>query len=77
MSDLTGGLAVSGVAPDHIHTEMFGAKPSMTPGIAPSTRRPVHLPIGSPSLALQLPFVRLSESMGNHDSNIVDADSVD
>ena len=28
-------------------------------------------------LALQLPFVRLSESMGNHDSNIVDADSVD
>jgi protein O-GlcNAc transferase len=28
-------------------------------------------------LALQLPFARLSESMGNHDSNIVDADSVD
>jgi hypothetical protein len=29
------------------------------------------------ALALQLPFARLSESMGNHDSNIVDADSVD
>jgi len=29
------------------------------------------------NLTLQLPFVRLSESMGNHDSNIVDADSVD
>ena len=28
-------------------------------------------------LALQLPFVRLSESMGNHDSKIVGADSVD
>jgi chromate transporter len=28
-------------------------------------------------LALQLPFGRISESMGNHDSNIVDADSVD
>jgi hypothetical protein len=28
-------------------------------------------------LALQLPFVRFSESMGNHDSNIVDAGSVD
>ena len=28
-------------------------------------------------LALQLSFVRLSESMGNHDSNIVDAGSVD
>ena len=28
-------------------------------------------------LALQLPFWKISESMGNHDSNIVDADSVD
>jgi len=28
-------------------------------------------------LALQLPFQRVSESMGNHDSKIVDADSVD
>ena len=28
-------------------------------------------------LALQLPCVRFSESMGNHDSNIVDAGSVD
>jgi hypothetical protein len=28
-------------------------------------------------LALQLPFLQISESMGNHDSKIVDADSVD
>jgi hypothetical protein len=28
-------------------------------------------------LALQLPFLQVSESMGNHDSKIVDADSVD
>ena len=28
-------------------------------------------------LALQLPFMKISESMGNHDSKIVDADSVD
>jgi hypothetical protein len=28
-------------------------------------------------LALQLPFRQVSESMGNHDSNIVDAGSVD
>jgi hypothetical protein len=31
----------------------------------------------SPSLALQLPFLQISESMGNHDSKIVDAASVD
>ena len=28
-------------------------------------------------LALQLPFLTISESMGNHDSKVVDADSVD
>jgi len=28
-------------------------------------------------LALQLPFPQVSESMGNHDSKIVDAASVD
>jgi hypothetical protein len=28
-------------------------------------------------LALQLPFMEVSESMGNHDSKIVDAGSVD
>jgi hypothetical protein len=29
------------------------------------------------SLALQLPFLKVSESMGNHDSEIVGAGSVD
>jgi hypothetical protein len=29
-----------------------------------------------PGLALQLPFMKISESMGNHDSKIVDAGSV-
>jgi len=29
------------------------------------------------ALALQLPFMQVSESMGNHDSKIVDAASVD
>jgi len=42
-------------------------------------RRPpiVYPPSGTTSLALQLPFLTISESMGNHDSKIVDADSVD
>jgi hypothetical protein len=29
------------------------------------------------NLALQLPFLQISESMGNHDSKIMDAASVD
>jgi ferredoxin-NADP reductase/MOSC domain-containing protein YiiM len=44
MNDLTAGLAAWGVAPGRIHTEIFGAGPSNTPGIAPSPRRPPHLP---------------------------------
>jgi ferredoxin-NADP reductase/MOSC domain-containing protein YiiM len=46
MSDLSAGLAALGVTPDRIHTEMFGAGPSITPGIAASPRRPPHLPAG-------------------------------
>jgi ferredoxin-NADP reductase/MOSC domain-containing protein YiiM len=58
MSDLTGGLAGCGVAPDHIHTEMFGAGPSNTPGIAASSRRPPHLPAGSPASGPMVSFAR-------------------
>jgi ferredoxin-NADP reductase len=46
MSDLTAGLATSGVAPDRIHTEMFGAGPSNTPGIGAAPRVQPHLPAG-------------------------------
>ena len=35
-----------------------------------------HLAAFSVCLALQLPFPQVSESMGNHDSKIVDAGSV-
>ena len=37
----------------------------------------IWLPIIVGALALQLPFMEISESMGNHDSKIVDAASVD
>jgi hypothetical protein len=33
--------------------------------------------LAKPILALQLPFLQVSESMGNHDSKIMDAASVD
>jgi ferredoxin-NADP reductase/MOSC domain-containing protein YiiM len=58
MSDLTGGLAALGVAPDRIHTEMFGAGPSITPGIAASPRRPPHLPAGLPGSGPLVSFAR-------------------
>ena len=46
MSDLTVGLAAWGVAPDRIHTEIFGSQPPIMPGVAASPRRPPHLPGG-------------------------------
>ncbi len=46
MNDLTVGLAAWGVAPDRIHTEIFGSQPPITPGVAASPRRPPHLPAG-------------------------------
>ncbi len=58
MSDLTGGLAALGVAPDRIHTEMFGAGPSLTPGIAASPHPPPHLPAGAPGSGPMVSFAR-------------------
>jgi ferredoxin len=58
MSDLSGGLAAWGVAPDRIHTELFGARPSLTPGIAPSAGRPPHPPAGSPGTGPMVSFAR-------------------
>ena len=58
MSDLTAGLAALGVAPDRIHTELFGAGPSRTPGVAASPRRPPHLPEGLAGAGALVSFAR-------------------
>jgi hypothetical protein len=39
--------------------------------------RPIYETACLLALALQLPFLKVSESMGNHDSKIVDAYGVD
>jgi ferredoxin-NADP reductase/MOSC domain-containing protein YiiM len=58
MDDLTAGLAALGVAPDRIHSEMFGAGPSRTPGIAAATHRPPHLPAGPAGSGPMVSFAR-------------------
>ena len=57
-SALTAGLAGWGVAASRIHTEIFGAGPSMTPGIAASPRRPPHAPAGPPGAGPLVSFAR-------------------
>jgi MOSC domain-containing protein YiiM/ferredoxin-NADP reductase len=58
MSDLTAGLAATGIASDQIHTEAFGAGPSITPGIAAVSSRPPHLPAGTPGTGALVSFAR-------------------
>jgi ferredoxin-NADP reductase/MOSC domain-containing protein YiiM len=58
MNDLTEGLAALGVARDRIHTEMFGAGPSRTPGIADAPHPPPHLPAGPAGSGPLVSFAR-------------------
>ena len=58
MSDLSAGLAALGVAKDRIHTEIFGAGPSSTPGIAAPPRRPPHVPAGPRGSGPTVSFAR-------------------
>ncbi|MBR1176936.1 MOSC domain-containing protein [Bradyrhizobium sp. KB893862 SZCCT0404] len=58
MRDLTAGLATLGVARDRIHTELFGSKPSLTPGIAALPQKPVHIPAGPPGPGPMVSFAR-------------------
>ena len=59
MRDLAAGLAAWDVAANRIHTEIFGAGPSLTPGLAPAPPRPPHVP--SPASAAG-PLVTFSRS---------------
>ena len=63
MSDLTSGLTAAGIAADRIHTEMFGAGASRTPGIAAAPRQSPHLPIGPAGTGPMVSFARSNLSV--------------
>lgn len=58
MSDLTAGLAAWGIAANRIHTELFGAGPSSTPGIATAPPVPPHVPAGADGTGPLVSFAR-------------------
>ncbi len=58
MNDLTVGLAAWGVAPDRIHTEIFGSQAPITPGVAASPPPPPHLPRGPTGSGPLVSFAR-------------------
>jgi ferredoxin-NADP reductase len=58
MSALTAGLVEWGIPANRIHTELFGAGPSSTPGIAAKPRVPPHLPAGVDGTGPLVSFAR-------------------
>ena len=58
MDDLSAALGELGFQPAQLHTELFGAAPALTPGVA-ATTVPPHLPVGPPRTG---PLVQFSRS---------------
>jgi len=58
MTDASAALVGIGLDGARIHTEIFGATPSLTPGIAASDGRPPHQPAGEPGFGPQISFAR-------------------
>jgi ferredoxin-NADP reductase/MOSC domain-containing protein YiiM len=64
INDLTAGLVAWGVPTARIHTELFGAGPSITPGVVTSVHRPPHPPAGPPGTGPLVSFARSGLSVG-------------
>jgi ferredoxin-NADP reductase/MOSC domain-containing protein YiiM/ferredoxin len=58
MADMMAALGNLGVDRTRVHTEIFGAAPSSTPGIAATAARPPHLPAGVPGDGPEVAFAR-------------------
>jgi ferredoxin-NADP reductase/MOSC domain-containing protein YiiM/ferredoxin len=58
MADMQQALTAVGVASAAIHTELFGALPSITPGITGQAGQPPHQPPGPPGTGPRVTFAR-------------------
>src|SRR5580692_10606419 len=58
MADMSAALAVAGIQAARIRTEVFGAGPAQTPGIAPAAVRRPHPPAGKPGSGPLVAFAR-------------------
>jgi ferredoxin-NADP reductase/MOSC domain-containing protein YiiM len=58
MADMRDVLTALGTDPAAIHTELFGALPSINPGLTGQTRRPPHQPPGPPGTGPLVTFAR-------------------
>jgi len=58
MADVSAALVAIGVDGGRVRTEIFGAAPSQTPGIAAAAARPPHPPAGAPGAGPPVAFAR-------------------
>jgi ferredoxin-NADP reductase/MOSC domain-containing protein YiiM len=58
LDELTAGLQSWGVPYSQIHSEIFGAGPSITPGIASAPSHAPHQPVGAPGTGPKVSFTR-------------------
>jgi ferredoxin-NADP reductase/MOSC domain-containing protein YiiM len=58
MTEVSAALAGLGVGGSRVHTEIFGAAPASTPGIAAAPARPPHLPMGEAGTGPEIAFAR-------------------
>jgi ferredoxin-NADP reductase len=58
MTDVAAALAKLGLGSGQIMTEIFGARPALTPGIAAAAAVPPHQPAGSPGTGPEVAFAR-------------------
>jgi hypothetical protein len=61
---VTAALADLGLDPARVHTELFGAAPSITPGIAAAATSRPHSPAGAPSGGPPVAFARSNLTVG-------------
>jgi ferredoxin-NADP reductase/MOSC domain-containing protein YiiM len=80
MADMQDALTAVGIAPARIHTELFGALPSINPGLTGQARRPPHQPVGRSGTGPLVTFARsgISVPFATEWHNVLDlADACD
>ena len=80
MADMRDALTALGVDPAAIHTELFGALPSINPGLTGQARRPPHQPSGPTGTGPLVTFARsgIATPFGTGRGSVLDlADACD
>ncbi|HEY3033139.1 MAG TPA: MOSC and FAD-binding oxidoreductase domain-containing protein, partial [Streptosporangiaceae bacterium] len=74
MTDVQHALTAIGIDPARIQTELFGALPSLNPGLVGQTHRPPHQPPGRPGSGPLVTFARsgISTSFANDRRSLLD-----